>query len=279
MKKVLFFLLLTAGFAFQATAQIQTPQPSPSAKIMQTVGLTDITVEYSRPSIKGRTIFADNGLVPYGKVWRTGANSATKVTLSTDAKMGGVDVKAGTYAMFTKPSAGEWTVMLFEHTTASAGGYGDATPAAEFKAKSMELPMTVESFMIAFDGLTNESAQMMLAWEKTAAVIDIDVPSEKMAMASIERTMAGPSMNDYYAAAGYYHAAGKDLKQAHEWVSKVNKDNARFWTLRLQSEIEADLGMKKEAIATAKKSLEMAKEAGNQDYIKINTDNIKKWSM
>ena len=279
MKNILFLLILTAGFAFQATAQVRTPAPSPGATVTQTIGLTDITVEYSRPSMKGRTIFATDGLVPFGKTWRTGANQATKLTLSTDAKFGGVDVKAGTYAVFTKPTASEWTVSLFEHTTANSGGYGDKTPAAEFKAEVAELGNPVESFMIAFDGMTSDGANMFMLWDKTIAVISIEVPAKEMTMASIEKTLAGPGANDYYAAASYYLAEGKDLKKAYEWVKKANAENPRFWMLRTQSQIEAGLGMKKAAIETAKKSLSLAKEAKNDAFIRMNEESIKEWSM
>ncbi|MEM6378366.1 MAG: DUF2911 domain-containing protein [Bacteroidota bacterium] len=277
MKKVLFFLALLVGFAAQVDAQIKTPAPSPAAKLEQTVGLTDIHIEYSRPAMKGRKIFANDGLVPYGDVWRTGANQATKLTFTTDVKVGGVDLEAGTYAMLTKPTASDWTVMLFTHESTNWGSYTDKTPAAEFKAKSMKSAMTIESFQFMVDGINNDGANIMMGWENTVAMFPVEVPTQKMAMASIERTMAGPGPNDYYAAASYLQSEGKDLKKAHEWVKMANKDNARFWTLRLQSQIEADLGMHKEAVETAKRSLKMAKEAGNKDYIRMNETNIKKW--
>ena len=277
MKKVLFFLALLVGFAAQVDAQIKTPAPSPAAKLEQTVGLTDIHIEYSRPAMKGRKIFASDGLVPYGDVWRTGANQATKLTFTTDVKVGGVDLKAGTYAMLTKPTAGEWTVMLFPHESTNFGSYLDKTPAAEFKAKSMKSAMPIESFQFMVDGIHNNGANIMMGWENTVAMFPVEVPTQKMAMASIERTMAGPGANDYYAAASYLQSEGKDLKKAHDWILKANAENPQFWTLRMQSQIEADLGMHKEAVKTAKRSLEMAKKAGNQDYIRMNEANIKKW--
>jgi hypothetical protein len=279
MKKVLFFLTLLVGFAVQTTAQISTPAPSPAAKLEQTVGLTDIHIEYSRPAMKGRKIFATDGLVPYGEIWRTGANQATKITFTTDVKVGGVDVEAGSYAILTKPMADEWTVMLFPHESTNFGSYMEKTPAAEFKAKSMAFPSGIESFGFMIDGITSTGADIMMGWENTLVGFSVEVPSQKMTMASIERTMAGPSANDYYAAASYYHAEGKDLKKAHEWVKMANAETPQYWTLRLQSQIEADLDMKKEAVKTAKRSLEMAKEAGNKDYIRMNEANIKKWSM
>lgn len=279
MKKVLFFFCLLMAVAIQSNAQIRTPQPSPSAKIMQSVGLTDVTVEYARPSMKGRTIFADNGLVPFGEIWRTGANSATKITLSTDATIAGAELNAGAYAILTKPAADAWTVMLFPYTTSNWGAYVEQTPAATVTAEVMNNATTVESFMISIDALSNNGAQLLMAWENTIAVLPIEVPAKAMAMASIERALSGPSAGDYYAAAAYYHSEGLDLKQAHEWVLKANANGATYWQLRLQSQIEADLEMYEEAIATAKQSLEKAKEAGNNDYIRMNEANIKAWSM
>lgn len=279
MKKVLFFLLLSAGLAFQANAQVKTPAASPSAKFTQMVGLTEVTVEYSRPSMKGRTIFAENGLVPFGEIWRTGANAATKVTLSTKATIGGAEVPAGSYAILTKPMADKWTVMFFPYEGGNWGSYVDKEPAAEVTAQVMENPTTIESFMIMIDGLHNNGANLVMGWENTVAGLEIEVPTAEMAMASIERTLAGPSNNDYYAAGAYLHSEGKDLEKAYKYVKMATADNPMYWQLRLQSQIEADLGMKDKAVATAKKSLEAAKKAGNMDYVRMNEANIKKWSM
>lgn len=279
MKKVLFFLLLSAGLTFQTNAQIQTPAPSPSASFTQMVGLTEVSVEYSRPAMKGRTIFAADGLVPFGEIWRTGANQATKITFSTDVKVEGSDLKAGSYAILTKPMADKWTVMFFPYEGGNWPDYVEKTPAAEVSAKAMKTSMTTGSFFMGMDDLHNNGGTLFMTWENTVASLDIETPTQKMAMASIDRAMAGPRANDYYAAASYYHSEGQDLKKAHEWIKKANAGSPQFWTLRLQSQIEADLGMKKEAIATAKKSLEMAKKAGNMDFVRMNEANIKKWSM
>lgn len=278
MKKLLFFLGLMTAVVLQSNAQIRTPQPSPSAKVTQTVGMTEVTIEYSRPSMKGRTLFAKSGLVPFGEIWRTGANSATKITLSTDAKIGGAEVKAGSYAILTKPMADKWTVMLFPYESSNWGSYLEKDPAATVTAQVMNNPTTVESFLITIDGLTNNGANLIMAWGNTLAALPIEVPAKKMAMASIERALSGPTAGDYYAAAAYYHSEGMDLKKAHDWVKKANAENPRYWQLRLQSQIEADLGMYKDALATAKKSLELAKAAGNNDYVRMNEANIKKWS-
>ncbi len=263
-------------------AQISTPAPSPAAKVMQTVGLTDVTVEYSRPAMKGRTIFATNGLVPYGERWRTGANKNTVVTFSKPVTIGGKELKAGDYALYTKPMAGDWEVYFYSDATNSGmpREWSDDKVAAKVMAKSMKVDHKMENFTIMFDEITGEGANMYLGWDQTMVAIPFMVGTDKETMASIERVMAGPSANDYYAAASYYADTKKDSKQAYEWIKKATAMNTNaFWMVRRQSLIEADLGMKKEAIASAKKSMDMAKAAGNMDYVRMNEASIKEWSM
>lgn len=269
-------LCFCTGLASVVEAQIKTPAPSPSAKIMQTVGLTDIHVEYSRPGMKGRAIFGD--LVPYGKVWRTGANAATKVTFSEDVQVEGKDLKAGSYAMFTTPGATSWDVHFFSHTTNSAGGYGEAEAAAVVTVTPQALPFAVESFMIAFDGLHDNGGIMSLVWNKTLVPVSIATHTTKQAMASIDKTLAGPTTGDYYNAGVYLGSQGKDLDKALSYIQKATHgDSPRFWQVRQEAEVLAKLGKKKEAVMAAKKSLELAEKAGNMDYVKINKDNIAKW--
>lgn len=265
--------------AFSLSAQVKTPAPSPWSKTEQMVGLTKVTVEYSRPSIKGRTIFGD--LVPYDKPWRTGANQATKITFDNDVMVGGKDVKAGTYAMITKPGMSNWQIMLYPHESGSWSSYleGDVDPIS-VTAHTVKMNEQIESFMIAFDNLKNGGADLMLGWANTIAMVPIAVHTAKEVEASIEKTMAGPSAGDYYAAANYYAGEGKNLEQALKWMNKsIDMGNKRFWTLRAKSLLQAKMGDKAGAIMTAKESLEMAKEAGNEDYIKMNTESIAKWSM
>ncbi len=282
MKKLLLSLCTIAILAFGMTtadAQIRTPSPSPSSKIEQTVGLTDITVEYSRPSVKGRTIFSSDGLVPYGEVWRTGANSATKITFSDDVKVGGTDLKAGAYAILTVPSATSWQVQFHPHESGNWGSYRDKEPAATVTANVQNLPFSIESFMILFTDLKDGSANLEFVWSDVVAVVPIEVEYEKRVMASIERTLGGPTANDYYAAANYYHSTGKDLNKALSYVQKATKtENPRFWQVRREALILADLGRHGEAIAAAKKSLKLAQEAGNKDYVRMNEKSIAQWS-
>lgn len=278
--KKLFTLLLVLTVSFTVNAQIETPQPSPSQKTEQKVGLTDVTLEYSRPSMKGRTIFGD--LVPHGKLWRTGANKNTTVTFSTDVTIGGKAVKAGTYAIFTKPNANNWEVLFYSDANnwGTPQNWDESKVAASVTTEVYEIPMDIETFTISFDDLTNDSAVIGIMWEKTYVGVKFEVPTDKAVTAAITKVMNGPSADDYYASARYYLESGKDINQAVVWMDKaveMTKDNPRFWWLRQQSLIKAKAGDKKGAIKAAKASLEGAEKAGNADYIKMNKDSLKEW--
>lgn len=278
MKKLFLSLFVLACLAGQAFGQIQTPQPSPTSEIKQTVGLTEVNIIYSRPSMKGRTIFAADGLVPFGDVWRLGANQATKISFSDDVKVGGKAVKGGDYAVLAKPTAQSWEIMFFPYEGGNWGSYREKTPAAVAKAETQELPFAVESFTMMLGDLKANSANLYAMWENTAIALPIEAEVDSKVMAAIDRVLAGPSANDYFAAATYYHEAGKDLNKALEMVQKATKvDNPRFWQVRREALILADLGKTDEAIAAAKKSKELAEKAGNKDYIRMNEKSIKEW--
>jgi hypothetical protein len=280
MKKMLLFTLAIT-MSYIVEAQIKTPAPSPGAKIEQKVGLTDVSIEYSRPSMRGRTIFGD--LVPFGKVWRTGANSRTKITFSDDVMVGKDTLKAGSYAIFTIPQADKWEVVFY---TEYAGGgapqeLDKSKVAAKVMAEVMPLEMDIQSFTISIDDVTSNSAVIGLLWEKSYVGVKFDVPTDKTVMAGIEKTLNGPSANDYYAAAAYYFSENKDINKAKEWIDKAINMNEKpqFWQLRQQSLIYAASGDKKGAIEIAKKSLAASIEAKNADYVKMNKDSIAEWEQ
>jgi tetratricopeptide (TPR) repeat protein len=245
----------------------------------QKVGLSDVSLEYSRPSMRGRTIFGD--LVPYDKLWRTGANARTKITFSDNVMIGNQELEAGSYAIFATPSASSWEVVFY---TEADGGGAPATldqskVAATVTAEVHQLPMAIETFTISFDDLSNNSATLGLLWENTYVGVKFDVPTDKAVMKNIENVMNGPGAGDYYAAAVYYLNSDKDINKAKEWMDKamtMTKEPA-FWQLRQQSLIYAKAGDKKLAIATAKKSLAASEAAGNADYVKMNKDSLKEW--
>jgi len=279
--KKLTLLLFVAMISFAAEAQINTPAPSPFSKMEQVVGMTDITIEYSRPAMRGRAIFGD--LVPYDKVWRTGANGRTKITFGDDVTFGGTEVKAGSYALLTKPGVSSWEVYLYAEP--NGGGtpreWDESKVAAKASAQVINFPkeMAVQSFTITVDDLTDNGANLGLLWDTVYVAVPIGVGADAAVMKNIDKVMAGPGAGDYYNAAVYYMNAGKDIGKAKEWMDKAMSmtEKPAYWQLRQQSLIYAKSGDKKGAIDTAKKSLAGAKEAGNGDYVKMNTDSLKEW--
>ena len=278
MKKLL-LIMLVFTMSYAVNAQIQTPAPSPASTLIQKVGLTDVTIDYSRPAMRGRTIFGD--LVPYGKVWRTGANSRTKVTFSEDVTVGGKILKAGSYAIFTIPQATKWEVIFYtEHQGGGAPQTLDETKvAARITSDIYPMEMDIQSFTITIDDITNSSAVIGIMWEKAYVPVPFSVGTDKAVMASIESALSGPSAGDYYAAASYMHSEGKDASKAKKYIDKAMSmmEKPAFWQLRQQSLIYAAAGDKKGAIDIAKKSLAASEEAKNADYIKMNKDSLAEW--
>jgi tetratricopeptide (TPR) repeat protein len=268
--------LSVLAFSNSLNAQIMTPSASVTTELKTKVGLTDVALVYSRPSMRGRGIFGKE-VVPFGAIWRTGANSVTKLSFSDDFTLGGAALKKGDYALLTLPNAAEWKIMLYKYESSNWASYQEKTPDASFMAASKSLAENVESFTIDVNNYTNESATIDLSWEKTKISLPLAVNTDAKVMASIDKVMAGPSASDLYAAGAYYHDSGKDLKKALEMVQKANASNAQYWTLRKESLILADLGRKEEAVAVATKSLELAKKAGNNDYIRMNEASIAAW--
>ncbi|WP_299180970.1 DUF2911 domain-containing protein [uncultured Aquimarina sp.] len=276
MKKIILFVsaaLLSLG----VDAQVKVPQPSPLSKIEQVVGLTDVAIEYSRPSMKGRAIFGN--LVPYDKLWRTGANKNTQITFGDDVKVGGAELKKGTYAIFTKPSKENWEVMFYSDANnwGTPREWDDSKVAAKITVKSTKIPMNVETFTIMLSDFTMDSALINILWENTEAAIKLEVPSKKKATESIEQIMAGPSANDHYQAATFYKETG-DLDKAKAHIEKAVAGRAdAFWYHRQHSLILAKSGDKAGAIKAAKTSLELAEKAKNADYVKLNKDSLAEW--
>lgn len=279
MKKMI-STLLVAVVCSTGFAQVRTPQSSPKAVISQSVGLTDVSIDYSRPSAKGRTIFGD--LVPFGKLWRTGANSNSIITFSDDVMIDGKTLPKGKYALYTVPKADNWDVIFYKDTDnwGNPENFDEAKVALKTTAKPKTLSNKLETLTIAMNNLDNNFAHLEISWEKTLVPVRIDFPTDKMAMASIDKALNGPSAADYYAAGTYYFQSNGDMKKALEYVDKAlgMSANKAFWQLRQKSLIQAKLGDKKGAIETAKTSLEAAEAANNADYVKMNKESIAEWS-
>lgn len=278
MKKLLSILIVFA-ISYTVNAQVDTPAPSPFSKLEQKVGLTDVTLEYSRPGVKGRKIFG--GLEAYDKVWRTGANARTKITFSDDVVVDGQTLKAGTYAVFTKPGVETWDVYFYTEFGGSGvpRNWDDSKVAAKTTVKSYPIPFSVETLTLDINNIKINSATLDLIWEKTYIAVPFEVPTDAKVQAGIDKVMKGPGSGDYYAAAVYYLEEGKDIAKAKEWIDKAMSSvkEPRFWQLRQKSLIYAAAGDKKGAIEAAKKSLAAATKAENSAYIKMNTASLKEW--
>jgi hypothetical protein len=280
MKKII-FVLASMIASYVLHAQVKTPAPSPHSTLSQVVGLTDVTVDYSRPSAKGRTIFGD--LVPFGKLWRTGANANTTVTFSEDVVINGNTLKKGKYALYTEPKADMWEVIFYSDSDnwGTPENWNVNNVAVSTNVDPIALNNAVETFTIGIGNLTNDSATIDISWEKTMVSVKFEVPTQKTALASIEKTLAGATSGDYFSAGQYYYNSNGDMNKALEYVNKavsMAKEEVPFWQLRQKSLIQAKLGDKTGAIATAKLSLAGAEKAKNADYVKMNNDSIKEWS-
>lgn len=279
MRKLIYVMVMfIANYAIEA--QVKTPQPSPKATVNQVVGLTDVSIDYSRPSMKGRTIFGD--LVPFGKLWRTGANSNTTISFSDDVIIDGKTLKKGKYALYTTPKADSWDVIFYSDTDnwGTPEEWDETKVALKTSAKPETLSRTVESFTLAINNLDNNYAHLEISWEKTLVPVKFEVPTQKTAMASIDKALAGPTSGDYFSSAQFFYQSNGDLNKALEYINKaidLNKEKP-FWYYRQKSLIQAKLGDKKGAIESAKLSLTGATAAKNNDYVKMNNDSIAEWS-
>lgn len=260
--------------------KVQVPKPSPLGKIEQKVGLTDVTVEYSRPSAKGRKIFG--GLVPYGKVWRTGANKNTKVTFSDDVVIDGKTLNKGTYALYTKPNAKSWEVIFYSdaNNSGTPKEWNDKKVALSTTAEVMTMPMNMETFTIIIDDLTNNSAMLGMLWEKSYVGVKVETPTDASVEASIAKVMNGKdiSASDYFDAASYYLSAKKDINKAKTWIDKaveMTEEKPRFWYIHQQALIHKASGSKETAKKATLRSLELAKKAKYDAYIKKNEELLK----
>ncbi|MFY7810131.1 MAG: DUF2911 domain-containing protein [Flavobacterium sp.] len=274
-------LLITFLLSFTGFSQVKSPQLSPLATLKQTVGLSEIEIIYSRPGKRNRLVFGE--LVPYGKIWRTGANANSTISFSDDVKINGIELKKGKYAIYLMPKAEAWIVYFYKDTEnwGLPKTWDDTKVALKLDLKPEIAAISLESFTITIDNLTIDSAEVLIAWEKSFAKFKVEVPTNALAKSSIEKTLKGPTAGDYYSAANYLFMANDNIEEALNYINKsidLRKDDVPYWYTRLKSTIQAKLGDKKGAIETAKISLAAAEKAENQDYIKMNKDSISEWS-
>jgi tetratricopeptide (TPR) repeat protein len=271
-----------ALLSIDSMAQIQTPRPSPLATVTQKLALTEVTVVYSRPGAKSRKIYGD--LVPFGEMWRTGANSITTVRFADAVSINNRLVPAGRYALLTIPGEKEWTVILSKDSAlAGVSDYKQENDAARFMVRPRMLRESYESFTIDFSNFIDEGATLSILWENTAIDLAITQDIDSKIEAAISTTLAGDptavKASDYHSAAVHYMNKGKDLPKALVWMEKsLEMRPDAFWYVHRHAELLGKMGKKDEAIATAEKSLKMARENedGDYGYVKRNEELIAK---
>ena len=262
--------MMLGAIAICSFAQdLVTPQPSSTQEVKQNFGLSKIELSYSRPGMKGRAIFGD--LVPYGKVWRTGANSATTLTFGDDVMIGGTKIPAGKYGLLTIPDAGEWTVIITKQTNVtSPAAYKQDQDVVRIKATPVDLGFPIETFTIMFGNVTGSSCDLQIIWDNIVVSVPITTDVDSKVSAQIKDLMENDH-HPYFAAAMYYIETGKDLNQAVAWLDKATAQNPdAFFMFYQKARALAKLGKKQEALAASNKSVELAKAAKNDDYVALN---------
>jgi len=270
MKKNLLLAIIFIAFSCTTFAQeLKTPQPSPTAYIKQNFGLSQIEISYSRPGVKGRKIFGD--LVPYGKVWRTGANNATTITFGDDVTIGDKKVPAGNYGILTIPGENEWTVIITKQTdVTSPAAYKQDQDVVRVTVKPYQLPFSIETFTIGLGDITGDSCKLELMWDNVYVHVPITTDVDSKVMNQIKDVMQSDN-RPYFQAALYYIENGKDLNQAVTWLDKAIAQNPDgFYIYYQKARALAKLGKKQDALAASNKSIELAKTAKNDDYVALN---------
>ena len=269
MKKLLLGLATLSIFSLTQAQVLKTPSPSTLQTVKQEFGLGSIELSYSRPNAKGRTIFGD--LVPYGAVWRTGANNATTLNFSDEVIIGGKKIPAGKYGLLTIPGAAEWTVIITKQLdVTSPSAYKQDMDVVRVTVPTTQLPFPIESFMILFEKVNSSSLELMIIWEQTAVSLPIKVDVDAKIMSQIDNLMNADN-RPYFNAAMYYMDNNKDLNKVAEWLDKATAQSPNaYWVWYQKARCLALLGKKAEAMVASKKSLDLAVAGKNPDYVTLN---------
>ena len=249
--------------------QLRTPQASTTQTVKQNFGLSTVELNYSRPSVRGRKIFGE--LVPYGKVWRTGANDATVITFGEEVIIEGKKVPAGKYGLLTIPDKDQWTIIVTKQVdVANPADYKQDQDVVRVTSKAEALPFSVETFTIMFNDVKPSSMSIDLIWDQTLVTLPVQTDIDSKIMAQIKTLVEGDN-RPYYGAAMYYMENGKDLNKALTWFDKAVEQNPKaYWAYHQRANLLAKMGKKQDAIASANKSMELAKEAKNADFVALN---------
>lgn len=250
-------------------AQVKIPPASSAQTISQSLGISTVTLVYSRPNMNGRKIFG--GLEPYGKVWRTGANQIPTITFESEVTVAGNKVAPGTYGILTIPNKDKWTIIFTKNNNQwGSYTYNQAEDLFRFPVTPQLLNKPVETFTISFSEVTPSSAKMNLSWENTLVTYDLTVDEDAEITASIQEAMKGDK-KPYFASAQYYYKNNKDINQALDWVNKAEQEAPKATYIKYwKALIQIKAGDKAGARITAQKGIEIAKEENNGEYIRLN---------
>jgi hypothetical protein len=269
MKKFVFCSILVAAFFSIKAQSIKTPYPSPPQTIKQDFGLSSIELSYSRPGVKNRKVFGD--LVPFGKVWRTGANNATTINFADDVTIGTAKIPAGKYGLLTIPDKDSWTIIISKQLeVTSPADYKQENDVVRVNVKPMTMKDKIETFTMQFANVKPSMCELQMMWENTVVSLPISTDVETTVMKQIDNAM-NKDNKPYYQAAVYYLENGKDLNQALAWFDKaIEIQPNAYWVYHQRANALAKLGKKDDAKASAQKSIQLAKEAKNDDYVRLN---------
>ena len=263
------FILLSIFLTFPVlTAQLKSPVASPRANLSQNIGLVNISVDYSRPSKKGRTIFGN--LVPYNKIWRTGANQATTFSVSDDIKINNQLVPKGEYHIYSVPREKRLDLIIYNKTDnwGSLKEFDESLIVARVVSEFIELPFSVETFEISFDNISNNGSTINIIWDNKLAIYYLDALTKEKMITNIESVLLkNPKPSDFQKAAVYYYEEGLDKEKAFKWINKAFESykDPKYWQLRVKALIYNYYGMEKEALKIAKEGLKQAKKSDAPD--------------
>jgi len=265
--------------ALTSYAQVETPELSPRCNFTQTVGLTEIALDYSRPSKRGRIVFGN--IVPYDKIWRLGANKNSTIYISEDVYFGKDTVYQGKYALFAIPGEQSWELIFYDETSnwGTPDTWNEAKVVCRLKSNVISLKSPLETMTISIDDIGIKSANLNIKWDQVSVSYPFELDTKSQVVKSIESVMSGPSASDYYKSAKYYLVEGLDAKKALVWIAKAieMRGTSAYWMTRVQAELYASLGKYPEAIESAELSLESAKKSDSQRYIAMNEKSIIEW--
>jgi len=277
--KLYFLIVSLCSLLSTAVAQIKVPAASPRVTVIQEIGLSKVELSYARPSAKERAIFGEEALVPFGHYWRTGANAVTTIEITEDFELEGHKLSKGKYALLTKPNRARWEVLLYPYVAQPWDRFIEDSAALAIDVRTLPRKDFRESLLIFLEDVRLDGASLIIEWANTAIEMSIKIPAHDKIMSGIDRVMDGPSSFDYFNAASYLYMSKTDMERALDYIMKATGgERPTFFFYRREATILAELGRYDKAIIAANKSIDLARQVGNRDAVKLNERSIKAWT-